>query len=145
MSELATVEPSFGKPNIFLVHSRRTQWDFQHSSSDRYVGYRALWLKVIIRAAFDWVTYRDSTKLENFKEAQMASKWLFEPSELPNSFENVCQMVDLPPEKMRFWAKNLSKEQVAKIEHLERETNYSPVSFMLAQKKLIEDLDDESD
>ena len=54
-------------------------------------------------------------------------------------------MVDLPPEKMRVWAKNLSKDQVAKIEHLERETNLSPLSLMQAQRRMIEDLDDEYD
>jgi hypothetical protein len=148
MNSLALVEsPSFGKADVYVNQYPITCWDFQHTSSDRYVGYRALWLKVIIRAAFDWVTYRDSTKLENFKEAEKAAKWLFEPSELTNSLDSVCRMVDLPPNKMRMWAKNLSKDQVAKIEHLERETSYSPVAFMSAQRKLLEDLDfdDEND
>lgn len=144
MNDLALAEPEsrFSKLTSYPTNQKSTLWDFHYNSSDPYVGYRALWLKVIIRAAFDWVTYRDSTKLENLKDAERAAKWLFEPSDLPNSFENVCQMVDLPPEKMRFWAKTLSKEQVAKIEHLERETNVSPLALMSAQRKLIEDLDE---
>ncbi len=88
---------------------------------DRYVGVRALWIKVIIRAAFDWVSYRDSSNIRLKKLAESASTWLFQPSELFNSFEGVCKFVDLPPEKVRGWVQALTKEHVAKIEHLERD------------------------
>jgi hypothetical protein len=88
---------------------------------DRYAGVRALWLKVIIRAIFDWVCYRDSTKLEKRKIADNAYTWLFEPSTLFNSFENLCQFLDISPEMVRERARSMSKEQIAKIEHLERE------------------------
>jgi hypothetical protein len=87
---------------------------------DRYAGVRALWIKVIIRAVFDWVAYRDSARLFQRKLAESAHTWLFRPSELFNSFENVCHMLDIDPEKVRRWAKTMSKDQVAKIEHLER-------------------------
>lgn len=87
---------------------------------DRYAGVRALWIKVIIRAVFDWVAYRDSTRLFQRKLAESAYVWLFRPSELFNSFENVCHMLDIDPNKVRDWAKKMNKDQVAKIEHLER-------------------------
>lgn len=87
---------------------------------DRYAGVRALWIKVIIRAVFDWVAYRDSTRLFQRKLAESAYTWLFRPSELFNSFENVCHMLDIDPSRVRGWAKTMNKDQVAKIEHLER-------------------------
>ena len=61
-----------------------------NDSKDRYAGYRALLLKVIIRAIFDWVCYRDSTKLEKLKIAESAATWLFEPSKLFNGLDNFC-------------------------------------------------------
>lgn len=93
-----------------------------YQSEDRYVGTRALWLKVIIRAVFDWVSYRESTDLQKLKLAESARNWLFEKSELFNGFENVCFQIDLAPEKVRTWARSISKEQVAKIEHLDRDS-----------------------
>src|SRR5512140_3817167 len=83
---------------VFVPVTRKLKCDTPQRGVDRYVGYRALWMKVIIRAAFDWVSYRDSTKLEQRKEAEKAYKWLFHQSTLFNSFENVCQLVDLPPD-----------------------------------------------
>lgn len=87
---------------------------------DRYAGIRALWIKVIIRAVFDWVSYRDSDRLHQRKLAESAEIWLFQPSELFNAFDNICMYIDLDPERVRRWAKNMDRDQVAKIEHLER-------------------------
>jgi len=92
-----------------------------NDSKDRYAGYRALLLKVIIRAIFDWVCYRDSTKLEKLKIAESAATWLFEPSKLFNGLDNFCMLLDISPEMVREKARRMSKEQVAKIEHLERD------------------------
>lgn len=97
---------------------------------DRYVGYRALWMKVIIRAAFDWVSYRDSDKLDKLKDAESGHNWIYGKGCLFNSFENICHMIDLPPEKIRAWAKKLTKDQVNKIEHLERDSSISPEALL---------------
>jgi hypothetical protein len=94
---------------------------------DRYAGIRALWLKVIIRAVFDWVQYRDSDRLPQKKLADSAKSWLFDPNELFNGFANLCESLDVDPEKVRKWACGLSREQVAKIEHLDREPNSSSI------------------
>jgi hypothetical protein len=118
-------------------------YDSAQRGVDRYVGYRALWMKVIIRAAFDWVSYRDAMKLESRKEAEKAYKWLFQPSQLFNSFENVCHLVDLPPDKIRHWVQTLTKEHVAKIEHLEREGGGVPI--LEAERRLIENMDEDED
>lgn len=129
-------------PIVYQPTDRRRMPDAMQRSVDRYVGYRALWMKVIIRAAFDWVSYRDSSKLEHKKIAEYANTWLFSDSELFNSFENVCHLVDLPPEKIRAWAKKLTKEHVAKIEHLERDSA-APVALIDATRGLIEGMPDE--
>lgn len=50
-------------------------------------------------------------------------KWIYEKSYLFNSFENICYMINLPPERIRVWAKRLTKDQISKIEHLERESS----------------------
>jgi hypothetical protein len=87
---------------------------------DRYAGIRALWIKVIIRAIFDWVGGRDHPKLAKRKEAELAHTWIFKESLLFNSFDNVCKYVDLNPVVVRDRIRNISKEQVKKIEYLER-------------------------
>ena len=87
----------------------------------RYAGVRALWMKVIIRAVFDWVTYRDSTKVDKKKYAEGAYAWLFQKNLLFNSFETVCRHLDLDPERIREQARKMTKDDVAKIEHLERD------------------------
>lgn len=91
------------------------------STQDRYAGVRALWLKVIIRAIFDWVCYRESTKIEKRKIAENAHAWLYDPSKLFNSFENICAFLEISPDLVRERAKNMTAEQITKIEHLERE------------------------
>jgi len=87
----------------------------------RYAGTRALWMKVIIRAVFDWVTYRDNTKVDKKKYAESAHEWLFKKSILFNSFENICKNLDLDPERIRKQTLKMTKDDVAKIEHMERD------------------------
>lgn len=87
---------------------------------DCYAGARALWAKVIIRAIFDWVSYRDSLRLQQRKLAESAEIWLFQRSELFNSFENICGLLDIAPERVRERARKMTKEEVAKIEHTDR-------------------------
>lgn len=114
-----TPEPSYIQ-SAGLSATKKTVWEHNLRSADRYAGYKALWTKVIIRAAFDWVSYRDSTRLEYKKIADDSHRWLFEPNHLFNSFENICNLIDLHPETIRRWVSRLTKDHVAKIEHLER-------------------------
>ena len=94
-----------------------------------------MWLKVIVRAAFDWVSYRDSDKLLQKKLADSASLWLFEPSDLFNGFDSICLSLDIDPCRVRSWVKGLSKDQIAKIEHLERDHGYSAALPLLKVRK----------
>jgi len=88
---------------------------------ERYAGIRALWAKVIIRAVFDWVTYRDSPKLQQKKLAENAEQWLFHPNELFNSFESICRFLDVSPGVIRIRAREMTRDNVYKIEHRERD------------------------
>lgn len=87
---------------------------------DRYAGFRKLWGRVIQRAIYDWVAWRDSSKLDKKKEAERAEVWLFSPSVLFNSFENICMMLDIDPENVRCRARSFTKDEVLKAEHIER-------------------------
>ena len=86
----------------------------------RYSGVRMLWIKVIIRAAYDWVTYRDSSKLQLRKYAESADAWLFGESHVFNSFENVCKYINANPVRVRARIRTMSKEDAKKIEYLDR-------------------------
>lgn len=89
-------------------------------SPERYVPYRLLWAKVIIRAAYDYALWKDSKDLRLKKYAQDAEKWLFEPSTLELGFESICFKFDFPIDKIRSRAKLLSKDDVKKLEFRER-------------------------
>lgn len=87
---------------------------------DRYAGVRALWAKVIIRAMYDYVSYKDSTKLGLRKYAENAERWLFQPSDVFNSFENICRMLGISARRVRERARTMTKDQISKIEHVDR-------------------------
>jgi hypothetical protein len=63
----------------------------------------------------------DSDRLLQKKIADNAYIWLFMPSHLFNSFENICMSLDILPEGVRTWVRGLSKDDIEKIEHLDRE------------------------
>lgn len=106
---------------------------------DRYTGVRILWLKVIVRAIFDWVTYRDSSRLMQKKLADSAHSWLFDRSELFNGFESICTNLNINPIRIRGRARCMTREDVAKIEHLERIGGLQAVAPLL----LPPEIDDE--
>lgn len=103
----------------------------------RYAGVRALWMKVIIRAVFDWVTYKDSTKLDKRKYAESADAWLFQKNLLFNSFENVCKQLDMDPERIRVQVKKMTKDDVSKIEHLERDYEEEESDEQIGDKSIL--------
>lgn len=88
---------------------------------ERHVWIRLLWRKVIIRAIYDYVLWKDSISVRKRHDAQDAARWLFEPSDLNNSFEHICFYADVDMEKVRSWARRATKDQVRKLEHIERE------------------------
>lgn len=92
----------------------------QAFNPERYIPYRLLWAKVIIRAAYDYALWKDSKELRLKKYAQDAEKWLFESSSLELGFESICFKFDFPIEKIRERARNLTKDDVKKLEFRER-------------------------
>lgn len=88
---------------------------------ERYVPYRLLWVKVIIRAAYDYALWKDSKDLRLRKYAHDAEKWLFEPSTLANSFESICYSFDLDMDGIRRYARALTRDEVKKLEFKERQ------------------------
>jgi hypothetical protein len=89
-------------------------------NADRYVPIRVLWVKVIIRAAYDYALWKESKELRLRKFAQDAERWLFEPSDLELSFENICASFDFSVEQIRAKARILTKDDVKKLEFRER-------------------------
>ncbi len=116
---------------------------------ERYVPYRLLWAKVIIRAAYDWALWKDSkdVRLKNF--AKDAYRWLFSESDLMNSFNRVCEVLNVDRAKIRNYALNLTKDQVKKLEFMEREGRdpmRSIIDEVMGRRSLPEgDQDDDGD
>lgn len=87
---------------------------------ERYAPVRLLWIKVIIRAAFDYALYRDHRDLKLRKFALDAERWLFDPSQLVNSLDNICHALDINVDLVRTFSRRVTREQVKKMEFLER-------------------------
>lgn len=99
---------------------------------ERYAPVRLLWIKAIIRAAFDYALYRDHRDLKLRKFAIDAERWLFEPSLLINSLENICQSLDINIDLVRIFSRRVTREQVKKMEFLERAGSRDPSKVYLA-------------
>lgn len=89
---------------------------------ERYVPFKVLWAKVIIRAAYDYALWKDSKDIRLRKCAQEAEQWLFESSSLELGFENICFAFDFPIERIRSRTRVLTRDDVKKLEFLERHT-----------------------
>lgn len=87
----------------------------------RYAWVKLLWRKVIVRAIYDYVLWKDIPKTRKRHDAQDAARWLFEPSELNNSLEQICLIADVDIGKIRAYAKTATKAEVKKLEHIERD------------------------
>lgn len=104
--------------------------------------FRLLWIKVILRAAYDWVLYRNSKSHIAKKIADDAHRWLFDPpyekrhiqigkitriihQQEFNSLENVCDAIDLNIDSVRKFANSLTRDMVKKMEFLERSSKKS--------------------
>lgn len=99
--------------------------------------FRLLWIKVILRAAYDWVLYRNSKSYSHKKDAEDAYRWIFDPPKEKrrvtingqvkviliqefNSLENICDAINLDIDSVRSFARRLTRDQVKKLEFLER-------------------------
>lgn len=90
-------------------HSRERNWP-----------YRLLWIRVIMRAVNDYALGKNERNLKKRVLALEARKWLFETSDLSNSFDTICHAFDLPDHLFRELARVITPSQVRKFEHKER-------------------------
>lgn len=88
-------------------------------------GARALLLEIVRRAAYDWVLYRSSTRLDQKILAEDAYCWLFledenhphwktrrEEAKLITGFISICEALDLDVNKVRQYIKALTPNRV---------------------------------
>jgi hypothetical protein len=89
---------------------------------------RALLLEIIRRASYDWVLYRDSSKLPQRELAHDAYQWLFvEDQGTPTwrdrlaedrtftGFVTICEMLDLDPTQTRATLRKLTIKDVLSV------------------------------
>jgi hypothetical protein len=95
--------------------------DYHQYHPERYVPYRLLWAKVIIRAAYDFALWKDSKDIRLRNYAKDAERWLFDESTLMNSFSRICEVLNIDRHRIREYARNLTRDQVKKLEFMERE------------------------
>lgn len=88
-------------------------------------GARALLLEILRRAIYDWVLYRQSTRLEHKLLAEEAFTWLFledeehehwdvrvDEGKQLTSFLAICEELDLDPEDVRAAARAITPNRV---------------------------------
>lgn len=94
-------------------------------NSQDAAGSQALLIEVVKRAAFDWVLYRSSSRLEQRKIAEDAYTWLFQEEEdhphwavrvaegkVVTSFLSICDVFDISPDVLRKKIKTLDPQRV---------------------------------
>jgi hypothetical protein len=105
-----------GERGIELIPLRVKILDFD---ARRYNWVRVFWLKVIIRAMFDYALWKDSKEIGHRRCAEEAQRWLFEQSKMNNSLANLCEFLDVSIHDVRRVARQLTPEQVKRMEHIE--------------------------
>ena len=127
-TEFRPISPGVGiqeRPTVEVVYTRprapATVSSSASYNSERYLPYRILWAKVIVRAAYDYALWKDSKDMRLRKFAQDAEHWLFDPSDLDLSFENICFAYDFPVERIRRKTRTLTRDDVKKLEFRERQ------------------------
>lgn len=102
-----------------LPQSSREGCGVDHNRQ-RYSPYKTLWMRVFIRAAFDYAQYKTSKDLRSRRLAEDAYRWIFEENHDECSLQNICESFELPLDMLRAWAKRLNKDDVKKMEQLDR-------------------------
>lgn len=91
----------------------------------RLAPFKILWFLIVRQAIVDYVKWRGSSNLSNKREAEDARRWLFEESDLSNSMEVACQVLDINKEMIRDLASRLTPKDIRKMEFQDR-GNYLP-------------------
>ena len=97
--------------------------------SQRYAGQKKLWVKVIIRAIYDYVLYQDKRqKVSNDRLYREASAWIFSDHPV-NSLNHICELVDLCPDPVRSFVLRDPKPNLAKLRLAERKMDQRQPGF----------------
>ena len=113
------------EPSNRLLSTKRAPPDPDGERASQAIGAKSLLLEIIRRAAFDWVLYRSSRRMDQKALAEDAYTWLFveEPGH-PNwkirkeegkeltSFLSICEQLELDPEKIRGYVRKLTPNRV---------------------------------
>lgn len=82
---------------------------------ERFESVRVLWVAVVQRAIFDYVTYKDSTTSR--LDFRTAERFLFSDD---GGLVDLCQVMGWPLQTMRRRAKAMTKNEVRKMDFRER-------------------------
>lgn len=75
--------------------------------------FRELWLRVLVESVSDYLFKRCTS--QDFKEAQ---RWIFERIPARNSFENVCDALELPANALRVQLAGLHTERATRPDRI---------------------------
>ena len=91
-------------------------------------GCKALLLEIVRRAAYDWVLYRTSGRIQHKKLAEDAYYWLFveemghprwterqHSQKAITSFVSICEVLDLDPDAVRQQVRKLTVKNVMSV------------------------------
>lgn len=98
----------------------------------RHLGCKKLWTKVIIRAIYDYVLYSDSPNQYNRLHASSANVWLFSDHPL-DSIHYACQYVDVPIDRIRNYARTVSKNKLRKLRLTDRNFDETDLQGILSE------------
>ena len=87
----------------------------------KVMPFRILWLLIIRQAIFDYVKWKNSTNINNRRDAEDARRWLFEESDLLNSMKVACQVTGVDKQTIRNTAMKLTPQDIRKMEFQDRE------------------------
>lgn len=88
----------------------------QHEES--FHSYRALWARVIIKAICDYVIWEGCRTLKEKRDRKNVERWLFENN---TGLGGICEQLGWPIDMVRERARTMTRDEVRKIEHRERE------------------------
>jgi hypothetical protein len=107
------------------VEARRAPPDPIGEQASQASGARSLLLEIVRRAAFDWVLYRSSRRIDQKLLAEDAYTWIFlENEDHPHwkiriaegkqltSFICICEQLDVDAERLRGYIRNLTPNRV---------------------------------
>lgn len=119
-----------------LAHYQKAIRELPQVTVERYGPHKLLWIKVIVRAAWDYALWKDDHDMRKRKMASDAARWLFEESHLVNGLENICHAIDVDVDMVRTYAQKVTRDQVKKMEFLERSGGRDPIAALLSGSPL---------